>query len=360
MDSKVSAQQRADQIHAFNNELAMLAQDGVLQLDAAQQQAVNAHHEQIIAGLSQLFDIDTDQSDKQLTLGMRIASFLGALAFSASLFFLFYQYWGLLPMVPQTLLLVAFPLVGLGITWWCLKKEKTGYFAKIAGLITIACFVLNLSMLGAIHNIAASPNAFIVWSLLSVGLAYKTHSRLLLAFAILFFAAFLSARMGTWMGFYWLSFGDKPENFFLPAAVIFGLGHIKHTHFETFQPVYRVFGALLILIPVLILSNWGPSSYLTFDHDITEGLYQVVGFALSAGLIAYGVRRQWRESMNTGTVFFTIFLYTKFYDWWWDWFPKYLFFLVIALSSLLILMIFKRLRTKGSTSLQGGLRDEQA
>ncbi len=32
--------------------------------------------------------------------------------------------------------------------------------------------------------------------------------------------------------------------------------------------------------------------------------------------------------MNTGNVFFTIFLYTKFYDWWWDWMPKYLFFLL--------------------------------
>ncbi len=360
MDSKVSAQQRADQIHAFNNELVMLAQDGVLQLDATQQQAVKAHHKQIIADLSQQFDIDTDLSDKQLTLGMRIASFLGALAFCASLFFLFYQYWGLLPMVPQTLLLVAFPLVGLGITWWCLKKEKTGYFAKIAGLITIACFVLNLSMLGSINNITPSPNAFIVWSLLSVGLAYKTHSRLILAFAIIFFAAFLSARMGVWFGLYWLSFGDRPENFFLPALIIFALGHTRHTHFETFLPVYRVFGALLILMPVLVLSNWGPSSYLTFDHDITEGLYQVVGFALSAGLIAYSVRNQWRESVNTGMVFFTVFLYTKFYDWWWDWFPKYLFFLVIALSSLLLLTIFKRLRSRDTAPMTGGISHEQA
>jgi len=40
-----------------------------------------------------------------------------------------------------------------------------------------------------------------------------------------------------------------------------------------------------------------------------------------------------------------IFLYTKFYDWWWEIMPKYLFFLVIGLSAVLLLVVFKRLRT---------------
>jgi hypothetical protein len=40
-----------------------------------------------------------------------------------------------------------------------------------------------------------------------------------------------------------------------------------------------------------------------------------------------------------------IFLYTKFFDWWWEWMPKYLFFLVIGLVAILLLLILKRLRT---------------
>ena len=36
--------------------------------------------------------------------------------------------------------------------------------------------------------------------------------------------------------------------------------------------------------------------------------------------------------VNTGVVFFVIFLYTKFYDWWWDLLPKYLFFLILGLT----------------------------
>jgi hypothetical protein len=39
-------------------------------------------------------------------------------------------------------------------------------------------------------------------------------------------------------------------------------------------------------------------------------------------------------------------LYTKFYDWWWDWMPKYLFFLTLGLVAILLLLLFKRLRTQ--------------
>jgi len=43
-------------------------------------------------------------------------------------------------------------------------------------------------------------------------------------------------------------------------------------------------------------------------------------------------------------VFFILFLYTKFFDWWWEWMPKYIFFFILGLSSLLALIVFKRIR----------------
>jgi hypothetical protein len=50
--------------------------------------------------------------------------------------------------------------------------------------------------------------------------------------------------------------------------------------------------------------------------------------------------------VNTGVTFFVIFLYTKFYDWWWEWMPKYLFFLVVGMTAVLLLLVFRRLRTR--------------
>jgi uncharacterized membrane protein len=57
--------------------------------------------------------------------------------------------------------------------------------------------------------------------------------------------------------------------------------------------------------------------------------------------------------MNTGNVFFVIFLYTKFYDWWWDVLPKYLFFLIVGLTALLFLVVFKRFRKTGMLGVGG-------
>jgi uncharacterized membrane protein len=105
-----------------------------------------------------------------------------------------------------------------------------------------------------------------------------------------------------------------------------------------------VFGLLTLLLAVLVLGNWGYGSYLTWDADIVEGFYQLVGFALSGLAIYWGIRKQMGEVFNTGTVFFVIFLYTKFFDWWWESMPKYLFFLILGLLAILFLLVIRRLR----------------
>jgi uncharacterized membrane protein len=322
--SKSDAQKRADQLTAFQDELVLLVQDGVLSLSDEQQQAVKAYHQNLLTQYTTDFDIDQDQRAKQLSLGMRIASFLGALALAASVFFLFYQFWGNLSTISQIVILVSGSLVTLVATLLVAQKEKTGYFAKLVGLVSFACFVLNISMLGQIFNITPSDKAFIVWGLFAFLLAYTCDIRLLLAAGILCVIAFVSARIGTWSGMYWLSFGERPENFF-PAAF------------------------LLFLFPlfILVMSNYGRVSYLPYDRDIIEGVYQLAGFVFSASVIWLGIRKHWRDAVNTGNTFFVIYLYTKFFDWWWEIMPKYLFFFVIGLTAILFLVIFKRLRAKG-------------
>lgn len=63
-------------------------------------------------------------------------------------------------------------------------------------------------------------------------------------------------------------------------------------------------------------------------------------------MIWLGVRREWADVVNTGLSFFVIFLYTKLFDWWWESMPKYLFFLVLGLSAVLILLVLRRLRSR--------------
>lgn len=352
--SKTEAQRRTDQVRQFQAELDELTAAGVGDLAAEQVAAIRAYHSRLLQTLAQAFDIDASQRAKQLSLGMKIAAFLGALGLAASVFFLFYQFWGRFGTVSQVAILAAAPLLLLAATAYAAWKEPSGYFARVLGMVCLAAFVLNLTMLGQIFNIVPSDRAFLVWGALAFLLAYATESRLLLAAGILLAACFLSARAGTWSGCYWIHFGERPENFFLPAVLLFLVPvMLPHRRFAGFDVTYRVLAQLMLLLPVLILANWGAVSYLRLDADTVEVLYQVAGFLLSGGIIWLGLRRGWGEVVNTGNVFFVIFLYTKFYDWWWEWLPKYLFFLVIGLSAILALLVFKRLRrAAGARSLE--------
>ena len=346
--SKFEAQKRADQVKAFQDELALLESDRVLSLNNEQAQSVSAYHQNLLTQYSDDFDIDQDQREKQLSLGMRIASFLGALALAASVFFLFYQFWGKLSTTSQIVILITGSLATFVATLLVAEKEKTGYFAKLVGLVSFACFVLNISMLGQIFNITPSDNAFIVWGAFAFLLAYTCDIRLLQAAGILCVIAFVSARVGTWSGMYWLSFGERPEHFFPVAILLFLFPHfVNHDRYWGFAPIYRVFGLLCLFLPILVLSLFGRISYLPLDTDVIEGLYQLAGFVLSAAAVWWGIRKHWKETITTGNTFFVIYLFTKFFDWWWEIMPKYLFFFIIGLTAVLFLLIFKRLRAKG-------------
>ncbi|HXO19550.1 MAG TPA: DUF2157 domain-containing protein [Thermoanaerobaculia bacterium] len=354
--SRVEAQQRADRIAAFRVELAELERVGVLALPAEERARVAAHQDGLLRTLAERFDVDVSEGEKQLSLGMRVASFLGALAFAASAVLFFRRFWGLLATPAQVAILVGAPLAGCLGTHFAARREKTGYFAALLALVTFACFVLDLSMLGVIFSITPSENAFLVWGALAVILAYAYGLRLLLAAGIVALTAWLSAKTGTWGGGYWLSFGERPENFLPAGLLLFALPFlVPHRRHADFAPIYRIFGLLTLLLPVLVLANWGEGSYLTsLTKKTIESSYQVVGFAASAAVIAFGIRRRFKDAVNVGSTFFVIFLWTKLYDWWWDWMPKYLFFLIIGTTAAGALWGLKRLRSLTAAQVTEG------
>jgi hypothetical protein len=352
--SRSDAQQRCDDIRVFRAELDRLAAEGVLDLSETQRAAVRAHHDGLLATFSREFDIDRDLRAKTLSRGMRITSFLGALALAASVYLLFYQFWGRLGTVPQVVILVGAPLLMIALTAWLNERDGGAYFAKLAALVAFACFVLNVSMLGQIFNLPPSDSVLLAWAALALLLAYTCELRLLLVAGLVCIAGWIAARAGTWGGMYWLSLGERPENFLLAGVLAFVFPLlVDQRRYGGFAATYRVFGLLCVLLAVLVLSNWGEVSYLTWPPSMIEGAYQVLGFGLSAGAIWLGARRQWADTVNTGVVFFVIFLFTKFYDWWWEIFPKWLFFLVLALTAVLLLLVFQRWRGRAAPGPEG-------
>jgi uncharacterized membrane protein len=354
MSSRTEAQRRADEIRVFRQELERVLREGVLELSDAQRISLSAHHDELLSRLSKSYDIDHDVRAKNLSWGMRIASFLGAVALAASVFFTFLQFWGRIPQNVQVAILILAPLALLVVTLWIQGRDATGYFTKLAALVTFTCFVLNIAMVGQIFNITPSDKALIPWAAFALLLAYTCDLRLLLVAGILCIVAFVAARTGTWGGMYWLDVGRRPENFFPAALLMFIVPQlISHQRFAGFAATYRISGLLALFLPILVLGNWGSGSYLDLDSDVIEGSYQVVGLLGSAATIWLGARRNWADVVNTGVTFMVIFLYTKFFDWWWESMPKYLFFLLIGLSAVLILLVLKRMRSAGLLGARG-------
>ena len=344
---KREAQQRADRIRAFREELAELEREGALTLDDAGRARLESHLQRTLAALAERFDIDTTESQKQISWGMRIASTLGGLALCAAGVLFFYRFWGYLGIPAQVTMLVVTPLLLLVATEFAARRERTLYYASLLSLVTFGAFVLNLNVLGSIFNLTPSRNALVAWGAFALLLAYSYRLRLPLAAGLVCLVSYLAASISSWWGGYWLSFPEKPENFLLGGLILIAVpsGRFQRRYAE-FNWLYRTLGLLTLFIAILMLSEAGSLSYLSLRDTTVEVTYQVAGFAAAGLAIWMGIRARLATIANIGAAFFTLLLYLRFYHWWWDWMPGYLFFLIIGSVSIGLLAVFRRLRMR--------------
>jgi uncharacterized membrane protein len=351
---KKEAQERVDRIHAFRRELAQLAQEGVVVFSEEQRSRLDAHLDQTLAKLAGSFDVDVSESQKQISLAMRIASALGGLAFGAAVFLFFYRYWGLLTTPLQVTILVAVPLLLLVLTEWVSRRERTLYYTSLLAVVVFIAFVLDLNVMGAIFNMTPSHNAFLAWGLFALALAYAYRLRLQLAAGVVSLAIFLAACLMILGGGSWMTAVERPETFLPGGIALFAVPAVlRHEKQPGFPAVYRLFGMLFVFLGLLVLANAGQLTFLPLARKPVQGIYQVAGFAASAAAIWMGVRRKMPECVNLGSAFFAIYLFNRVFSWWWDWMPKYLLFLIVGLIALALLAVFRRIRS-------GALRKEEA
>lgn len=344
--SKREAQAAADRIHAFREQLDELTRERVLVLSGEQRARLDEHLDETLRRLSERFDVDVSESQRRFSLGMKIASALGGLALCAAVFLFFYRFWGLLTSPVQISILIATPLVGLAAMEIVSRRERTLYYTGLLGLVTFAAFVMNLAVLGSIFNIAPTPGGFLAWGLFGLALAYTWRLRLLLAAGLICLFIFVAGETAALVG-YWAGLLQLPESFLLPGLIIGAFGLLwKGRAWPDSLPVYRFVGMLGLLLALLILGTSGSTSYLPFGHKVVEAIYQIVQFAVAAGIIWLGIRRRWPGTVNLGAAAFVIYLFTRLVEWWWDWMPKYLFFLSIGLIAIGLLAAFRKLRER--------------
>ncbi len=345
--SQREAQQRVERIQAFRAELAQLEQEGAITLSEDQRHTLDRHHDDALTHLRRLFDIDTSESQKRFSWGMRIASALGGVALCAAIVLFFYRIWGLVPIPLQIVLLILAPALPLAATEFAARREKTPYYASLLALVAIAAFILNLSVLGMILNLAESPQAMLAWGAFALAVAYAYGLRLPLLVALiclLDYSASLTALATPW---HWVSHLQRPESFLLGALLVMVIPLvIRHRSLEAFPAMYRSVGIVAFFLVSLILSLNGHLSYLPWQEHTIRVFYQAAGILGFGALVALGVRRGWRESVYLGSLSFAALTYVRLFDWWWNWMPKYLFFLIIGLISLTLLALFRKIRAR--------------
>lgn len=369
LPSKQAAQARADRITAFRLELAELEREGVLALPAEERSRIGSHHETLLRALAARFDVDVGERERQLSWGMRILSLLGAVALASSAYFFLYQVWGLLATPFQVAILAGGPALLLAATDFAARRERSGYFASLIGLVALTAFILNVVILGRIFNLTPTPHAFLAYGLFGALLATVYGGRLILVASLGSLAFWLAAVLVSWNGAVWTECWKRPETFF-PAGLLLLAGSavrpIRATRAirsgilqSEMVPVLRTAGLAVFLGAVVFLTYFGEHSFLAprFDDDAIETSYQVFGFAVCAAAIWLGIRHGWPDVVNTGALFFLLLLLLRLVDWWWDWMPRSYFFLIIG--SIVVLALWGLSKLRSGLAARPVLRSDQ-
>jgi uncharacterized membrane protein len=308
---------------------------------------VDQHHDAILDRLSARFDVDRTDTERQLSLGMRVASMLGAFAFCAAVFFFFYRHWGRFTLPAQVGLLVAGPVLGLALTEYAAKRERTLYFAWLAGLVTCACFVLSLEALGRIYSLPSSSFRYLAWGGFGLALARTYRFKLVAAAVIVALTVFVLGFVTDLTGAWWTGFLSRQEGLVLAGVGWVGLLALRPDLVSPeFSGTVRLTGAVIAFIGLLVLGLEGNTSLLPLDRHWVEGFYDVLSFAAGVGGVTLGIRRGWNEIRIASTGFLVVLLVVKAFDWWWEWLPRELFFLVLGLMAIAMLVVLRRWRTR--------------
>jgi uncharacterized membrane protein len=346
--TKAQAQARTDQIAAFSRELGELEREGIVRLAQDDRARIGDYHARLLERLAGIFDVDRTERQRRMSLGMRIASLIGAATLSAAVVLFFYRVWGLLATPAQLAVLTVAPVALLGAVDVAARREKTLYVASILAITATAAFVLDVSVVGVIFNMRPSPLAFALWGVFALVVAYAYHLRLLLAGGIAMSMLFLCMIAARAAGIELGASIARPEPLLPAGALAFAASHLPFNRRRPgFPETWRLAGSVAILLPLVVLSTWsGVFSYLPWPEAAVGSMYDAAGFVLGAAGIWFGIRAGWPEVVRVATGFLVIFVFAKCFDWWWGWMPRYLFFLLLGGLAVAVLVVLGRVRAR--------------
>jgi hypothetical protein len=276
---------------------------------------------------------------------MRIVSFIGACSVGASVFLIFYHFWENFDLTTQTFFLGAAPLATLALAVFVRARDPTGYFVQLSAALCYSCFVLTVVVLPSLWKIDPGAARVLACAIFALVLAYGMHSPLLLCAALtggLIYGAALIAQV---RGAAWWEFAKRPENFFLPAAILLTVPAVfARRKYSEFGPLYRLFGGLALFTPMLVIGGWPSLSYLAYGPATIAASYQVAALVASMAAIYVGTRFGLPDTTILGAVTLLVLLVEKVCTWLLPIVPIYEFFLLVSTLAIAGLYVLKQIR----------------
>lgn len=353
MDARKEAQKRVDRIALFRAELAELERESGLTLTPEQRSGLEAHVARLLSRFQQEFGVDATDSARRASWGMRIASLLGSAALIAAVVLFLHRVWGNLPPAVQISILTLAPLAFLAGTEAAFVRRVDHYYVALLALAAGVTFVMELNVLGSVLNLTDSPHVLLAWGLFGLLIAYAYSLRLLLGAGLVLLCAYSAALILHFQGYHWLGFMQTTQLLLPGAVLLYCLPWLMRGRGPyDFDFVYRVCGAGIGFAAILILSLGGDLCCGGLAPNLVAAGYQVLGLLLSGAVVFHGLRLGRGGLVNLGATAFIVFLFVRLHSWWWDWMPKYVFFLVLGLIALGLLLVLRRIRT---SLAKGGL-----
>jgi len=339
------AQSRASAILEFRDELARLTAEGVA-LDPVAIGAIRAHHDALLASFARQEDVDLSTAAAQLSIGMRIATVLGAAALSAAYGFFVASVWGDLTIVPQLLLVTFPPIVLAFFTDYANRREASGYIASIMATVAVIAFWIDLVAMGSLFNLPDSRNVLLAIGAFAFALAYLYRLGIPLLIGIGTIGGWLWSLAAITRGLWWRDGIDSMEPLLVLGLLCMVMPRLLPRS-AGFAEIWQVTGALGLSIALLTLGQNGQTSaFHGANQTILEGVYQLACAIVFPWLIVVGLRRESRSITIIGTAFLSMFLLFRLQDWFWDYLPKWLFFLLVGFLAVLVLLLLRQLRSR--------------
>ena len=344
--ARAAAQRRVNRIRAFRAELDALMSADAVSLTLDQREAIARHHDEVLRRLAAEHDVDRSESAGQLSRGIQIAAFLAAVALTAALYSLVSRFWGRLDLPLQATLLCAFPLMSLVAVELAAERERSLYVSSIFAAAALGTYWLAVVTLGQLLNVPLAPPALWGGALFGLALALAYGFRVVLAGGLLSLLAALSGTAFQAAGMPWTLVPEYPEIVTAAAFASTTLAPRLQTQHASFGAVTRLVGLGVGFLGLLMLSTVGRASLLPAAAWITEAIYQAVMLLVCVAALAVAIRRQWPETVYLSAAALTVFLFVRFADWFWDWLPRYVFFLLLAAMAFAWLFVLRRLRRR--------------